>query len=118
VPDAPAVITASIAGDTPNLAARLQGVAAPGQIVLADSTRRLAGQSFEIESLGSQELKGFNSRIALFAVRGEREVESRFDAAHPSALSKFVGRTSEIGMLLERWELAKGGKPAGTSAGR
>ena len=78
--------------------------AAPGQIVVADSTRRLAGQSFEIESLGSQELKGFNSRIALFAVRGEREVESRFDAAHPSALSKFVGRTSEIGMLLERWE--------------
>jgi class 3 adenylate cyclase/tetratricopeptide (TPR) repeat protein/ABC-type lipoprotein export system ATPase subunit len=101
---------ASIAGDTPNLAARLQGAAAPGQIVVADSTRRLAGQSFEIESLGSQELKGFNSPIALFAVRGEREVESRFDAAHPSALSKFVGRTSEIGMLLERWELAKGGQ--------
>jgi class 3 adenylate cyclase/tetratricopeptide (TPR) repeat protein len=101
---------ASIAGDTPNLAARLQGAAAPGQIVVADSTRRLAGQSFEIESLGSQELKGFNSRVALFAVRGEREVESRFDAAHPSALSKFVGRTSEIGMLLERWELAKGGQ--------
>jgi tetratricopeptide (TPR) repeat protein len=101
---------ASIAGDTPNLAARLQGAAAPGQIVVADSTRRLAGQSFEIESLGSQELKGFHSPIALFAVRGEREVESRFDAAHPSALSKFVGRTSEIGMLLERWELAKGGQ--------
>jgi len=58
-----------------------------GQIVVADSTRRLAGQSFEIESLGAQELKGFKSRIALFAVRGEREVESRFDAAHASALS-------------------------------
>ena len=101
---------ASIAGDTPNLAARLQGAAAPGQIVVADSTRRLAGQSFEIESLGSQELKGFKSRIALFAVRGEREVESRFDAAHSSVLSKFVGRTSEIGMLLERWELVKGGQ--------
>jgi class 3 adenylate cyclase/tetratricopeptide (TPR) repeat protein len=100
----------SIAGDTPNLAARLQGAAAPGQIVVADSTRRLAGQSFEIENLGSQELKGFNSPVALFAVRGEREVESRFDAAHPSALSKFVGRASEIGMLLERWELAKGGQ--------
>ncbi|TMJ56614.1 MAG: guanylate cyclase [Alphaproteobacteria bacterium] len=81
---------ASIAGDTPNLAARLQSAAAPGQIVVADSTRRLAGQSFEIESLGTQELKGFKSRVALFAVRGEREVESRFDAAHASALSKFV----------------------------
>jgi hypothetical protein len=52
-------------------------------------------------------LKGFKSRVALFAVRGEREVESRFDAAHASALSKFVGRTSEIGMRLERWELVK-----------
>jgi class 3 adenylate cyclase/tetratricopeptide (TPR) repeat protein/ABC-type lipoprotein export system ATPase subunit len=101
---------ASIAGDTPNLAARLQGAAAPGQIVVADSTRRLAGQSFEIENLGAHELKGFKSRIALFAVRGEREVESRFDAAHASALSKFVGRTSEIGILLDRWELVKGGQ--------
>src|SRR5271169_1156668 len=63
---------ASIAGDTPNLAARLQGAAAPGQIVVADSTRRLAGQSFNIESLGTQELKGFKSCVALFAVRGER----------------------------------------------
>ncbi|WP_280938679.1 adenylate/guanylate cyclase domain-containing protein [Mesorhizobium sp. C395A] len=101
---------ASIAGDTPNLAARLQSAAAPGQIVVADSTRRLAGQSFEIESLGEQELKGFKSPIALFAVRGEREVESRFDAAHDRALSKFVGRTSEIGILLERWELAEAGQ--------
>jgi class 3 adenylate cyclase/tetratricopeptide (TPR) repeat protein/ABC-type transport system involved in cytochrome c biogenesis ATPase subunit len=101
---------ASIAGDTPNLAARLQSAAAPGQIVVSDSTRRLAGQSFEIESLGSQELKGFKSPIAFFAVRGEREVESRFDAAHPSVLSKFVGRTSEIGMLLDRWELVKVGQ--------
>jgi class 3 adenylate cyclase/tetratricopeptide (TPR) repeat protein len=101
---------AAIAGDTPNLAARLQSAAAPGQIVVADSTRRLAGQSFDIESLGTQELKGFKSPVALFAVRGEREVESRFDAAHPSTLSKFVGRTSEIGLLLDRWDLAKGGQ--------
>ncbi|ESY03927.1 MULTISPECIES: adenylate/guanylate cyclase domain-containing protein [unclassified Mesorhizobium] len=101
---------ASIAGDTPNLAARLQAAAAPGQIVVADATRRLAGQSFEIESLGAQELKGFRLPIALFAVHGEREVESRFDAAQTSALSKFVGRSSEIGMLLDRWELAKNGQ--------
>ncbi len=100
----------SIAGDTPNLAARLQNAAEPGQIVVADATRRLAGRSFQIESLGAQELKGFSSPVALFAVRGEREMESRFDAAHASALSKFIGRNSEIGMLLERWEMAKGGQ--------
>ncbi|ULR45062.1 adenylate/guanylate cyclase domain-containing protein [Rhizobium sp. K102] len=101
---------ASIAGDTPNLAARLQGAAAPGQIVVSDSTRRLAGQSFNIESLGEQDLKGFTTPITLFEVRGEREVDSRFEAAHASGLSKFVGRISEIGLLLERWELAKAGE--------
>jgi hypothetical protein len=85
---------ASIAGDTPNLAVRLQGAAAPGQIVVADSTRRLAGQSFDIESLGAKKLKGFTSPIALFEVRVEREVESRFEAAHASGLSKFVGRAA------------------------
>ncbi|OWW04040.1 guanylate cyclase [Rhizobium sp. R72] len=100
----------SIAGDTPNLAARLQGSAAPGQIVISDSTRRLAGQSFDIISLGERELRGFASPIALFEVRGEREVESRFEAAHASGLSKFVGRISEIGLLLERWELSKTGQ--------
>lgn len=100
----------SIAGDTPNLAARLQGAAAPGQILVADSTRRLAGQSFEFMNLGERELKGFSSPVAIFEVRGEREVESRFEAAHASGLSKFVGRASEIGLLLERWELAKSGQ--------
>ncbi|NKK03212.1 AAA family ATPase [Rhizobium leguminosarum bv. viciae] len=101
---------ASIAGDTPNLAARLQGAAAPGQIVVSDTTRRLAGQSFDIRSLGGQDLKGFVSPIAMFEVRGQRAVDSRFEAAHASGLSKFVGRVSEIGLLLERWELAKSGQ--------
>jgi class 3 adenylate cyclase/tetratricopeptide (TPR) repeat protein len=100
----------SIAGDTPNLAARLQGAAAPGQIVVSNSTRRLAGRSFEIASLGERTLRGFTSPIALFEVRGEREVDSRFEAAHSRKLSKFVGRASEIGLLLERWELAKAGQ--------
>jgi class 3 adenylate cyclase len=97
----------SIAGDTPNLAARLQGFAAPGQIVVSESTRRLAGQSFEIQNLGIQDLKGFETPIAVFAVRGERAVESRFEAARVSSLSKFVGRSNEIGLLLDRWEDAK-----------
>ncbi|CCM76449.1 adenylate/guanylate cyclase domain-containing protein [Rhizobium mesoamericanum] len=100
----------SIAGDTPNLAARLQGAAAPGQIVVSNSTRRLAGRSFEIASLGERKLRGFTSPIALFEVRGEREVDSRFEAAHSRKLSKFIGRASEIGLLLERWELAKAGQ--------
>ena len=54
-------------------------------------------------------MKGFETPIALFAVLGEREVESRFDAAHASELSKFVGRSSEMGILTERWDMAKTG---------
>jgi len=72
--------------------------------------RRLAGHAFEFDDLGARKLKGFDGNVPMFLVRGEREVESRFDAAHGDALSQFVGRNSEIGMLLERWELAKGGQ--------
>ncbi len=96
-----------VAGETPNLAARLQGVADPGQILIADSTRRLAGHAFEFEALGARELKGFPYRVPLFRVASERDVESRFDATRGRSLSQFVGRNSEIGILLDRWELAK-----------
>ena len=99
-----------VAGETPNLAARLQGVAKPGQVVIADNTRRLAGHAFEFEDLGAHELKGFQDRVPVFRVASERDVESRFDATRGEALSQFVGRNNEIGILLERWELAKGGQ--------
>ena len=99
-----------VAGETPNLAARLQGVAKPGQIVIADNTRRLAGHAFEYKDLGTHKLKGFQDRVPVFRVASERDVESRFDATRGEALSQFVGRNSEIGILLDRWELAKGGQ--------
>ena len=99
-----------VAGETPNLAARLQGVAKPGQIVIADNTRRLAGHAFEYKDLGTHQLKGFHDRVPVFRIVSERVVESRFDATHSEALSQFVGRNNEIGILLERWELAKGGQ--------
>ncbi len=99
-----------VAGETPNLAARLQGVAEPGQILIADNTRRLAGHAFEFEVLGARELKGFPDRVPLFRVASERDVESRFDATRGKSLSQFVGRNSEIGILLDRWELAKSGQ--------
>jgi class 3 adenylate cyclase/tetratricopeptide (TPR) repeat protein len=99
-----------VAGETPNLAARLEAVAEPGQVVIADNTRRLAGHAFEFEDLGTHELKGFHDRVPAFRVANERDVESRFDAKHGAALSQFVGRNNEIGILLDRWELAKGGQ--------
>ena len=99
-----------VAGETPNLAARLQGIAEPGQIAIADSTRRLARQAFEFEDLGGRDLRGFQHRMPVFRVVRERDVESRFDAMRGKSLSQFVGRNSEIGILLDRWELAKSGQ--------
>src|SRR6516164_5465978 len=69
-----------VAGETPNLAARLQGVAKPGQILIADNTRRLAGHAFGFEALGARELRGFSRPMPLFRVASERDVESRFNA--------------------------------------
>jgi class 3 adenylate cyclase/tetratricopeptide (TPR) repeat protein len=99
-----------VAGETPNPAARLQGAAEPGQILIADNTRRLAGHAFEFEALGARELKGFPYRVPLFRVASARYVESRFHSTRGRSLSQFVGRNSEIGTLLDRWELAKSGQ--------
>jgi class 3 adenylate cyclase/tetratricopeptide (TPR) repeat protein len=93
-------------GETPNLAARLQGQAAPGEIVLSDETRRLLGASFELESTGVLQLKGFAAPIEAWRVRGERSTASRFEAQHESELIEFIGRASELSLLLERWSLA------------
>ena len=110
MPEAACLDRGQVAGETPNLAARLQGVAEPGQILIADSTRRLAGHAFEFEARGTREPKGFPHRVPCFASPSERDVESRFDATRGKSLSQFVGRNSEIGILLDRWELAKSGQ--------
>ncbi|MBK6864487.1 MAG: AAA family ATPase [Ideonella sp.] len=97
-------------GETPNLAARLQAHAAPGEIVLSDETRRLVGAAFELDAIGPLELKGFAAPVPAWRVRGERSVASRFEAQHESALVEFVGRASEVALLLERWQLARDGE--------
>ncbi|HEX7438623.1 MAG TPA: adenylate/guanylate cyclase domain-containing protein, partial [Caldimonas sp.] len=90
-------------GETPNLAARLQAHAAPGEIVVSAETRGLAGASFDFESTGELALKGFTTPITAWRVQGERSVASRFAAQHDSELVEFIGRTSEVSLLLERW---------------
>jgi class 3 adenylate cyclase len=97
-------------GETPNLAARLQAQAAPGEIVLSDETRRLVGSAFELEPVGPLALKGFAAPVPAWRVRGERSVASRFEAQHESALFEFVGRASEVSLLLDRWHLARDGE--------
>jgi class 3 adenylate cyclase/tetratricopeptide (TPR) repeat protein len=97
----------AVAGETPNLAARLQAIAQPNQLVIAESTRRLIGDAFVVEDLGEMPLKGFGTGMSVHLVKSEREVESRFHAAHAGELSPFVGRVHELALLVERWELAR-----------
>ena len=100
----------AVVGDTPNLAARLQGIAAPSQVVVAETTRRLLGAGFAIVELGRQELKGMDAAVTAFAVLQERSVESRFEARRLAGLSPLVGRTHEVALLLDRWALAREGE--------
>ena len=100
----------SASGETPNLAARLQAQARPGEIVLSGETRKLLGQAFVLESLGPLELKGFGIPIEAWRVVGERRVATRFEAQHMQGLVDFIGRDSEIALLLERWSLAREGE--------
>ena len=97
-------------GDTPNLAARLQNIARPGEIVLSAETRRLLGYSFDLETMGQLELKGFSAPVEVWRVLGERTVASRFEAQHTQELTRFIGRDSEVSLLLERWGLARDGE--------
>ncbi len=105
-----AVEADAVAGKTPNLAARLEGVAAPGQVVIGADTRRLVGHQFSLKNLGTQELKGFEQPVPAWLVTGEARAESRFVASHRQSLGCFVGRQSELSILLDRWELAKAGE--------
>jgi class 3 adenylate cyclase/predicted ATPase len=95
-----------VVGETPNLAARLQALARPGTLVVADSTRRQIGTLFEIEDLGPQPLAGFAEPQPAWRVVGESGVVSRFEALR-SGITPLVGRDEELGLLLRRWQQAK-----------
>jgi class 3 adenylate cyclase/predicted ATPase len=97
-----------VIGQTPNIAGRLQGLAAPGTIVVATSTRRLLGDLFELRDLGRHQVKGLDEPVAAWAVEGLSASEDRFDAAR-AGLSDLVGRTRELDFLLERQRLAWAG---------
>jgi class 3 adenylate cyclase/predicted ATPase len=99
-----------IVGETPNLAARLQGVAEPNAVVIAESTRRLLGDLFELKDLGSQELKGIPGRSNAWAALRPSAVEGRFEALHAGELTELIGRQEELELLLRRWSKAKTGK--------
>jgi class 3 adenylate cyclase len=100
----------AIVGETPNLAARLQGVAVPNNVVIAESTRKLVGNLFELEDLGAQDLKGISGPVRAWVAVRQSSAESRFEAFHSSGLTELVGREEELELLLRRWSKAKSGE--------
>jgi class 3 adenylate cyclase len=99
-----------IVGETPNLAARLQGIAEPNTVVIAESTRSLLGNLFELKDLGARDLKGLAGPVRSWLALRASTVESRFEALHPSGLTALVGREEETELLLRRWSRAKSGE--------
>jgi class 3 adenylate cyclase len=97
----------AIVGETPNLAARLQGIAEPNSVVIAESTRKLVGNLFELEDLGAKDLKGVEGPVRAWTALRPSSVESRFEALHASGVTELVGREEELELLLRRWSKAK-----------
>jgi class 3 adenylate cyclase/tetratricopeptide (TPR) repeat protein len=100
----------TIVGETPNLAARLQALAGPDTILVSEATQNLLGGLFELERTGEHELKGFARPVPAWRVRCEASVESRFAAIRTGRNLPLIGRAHEMGLLLERWQLARQGE--------
>ena len=100
----------AIVGETPNLAARLQGVAEPNSVVIAESTRNLLGNLFELEDLGAKDLKGIAGPVGAWSALRTGSAEGRFEAFHAGGLTVLVGREEELEILQRRWLKAKAGQ--------
>src|SRR5437867_7620525 len=96
-------------GETPNLAARLQGLAAPNTLVISAATVPLLGGFFACQSLGTPLLKGFAQPLEVYQVLSESTARSRLDTAGSTGLTPLVGREEEVRLLLERWAQVKDG---------
>jgi class 3 adenylate cyclase/predicted ATPase len=98
----------AVVGETPNLAARLQALAEPGSVVVAETTHMLLAGLYEYQDLGAIELKGFAEPIRAWRVLRESAIESRFEALR-SGETPLVGRDEELDLFTTRWQQAKGG---------
>jgi class 3 adenylate cyclase/predicted ATPase len=99
----------AIVGETPNVAARIEGLAKPNTIAISATTHALVEGLFECDDLGPQCLRGVADAVDVYRVLGESGVHSRFDAAVERGLTPLVGRDEEIGLLVKRWAQAKDG---------
>jgi class 3 adenylate cyclase/predicted ATPase len=96
-------------GETPNIAARLQTLAATNTVVVSESTRRLLPAAFDFQDLGPKELKGVTEPVQVYRVVSAKNTTSRFEAAHTGSLTPLIGRSSELSLLVDRWQKVKEG---------
>jgi class 3 adenylate cyclase/tetratricopeptide (TPR) repeat protein len=99
-----------IVGEAPNIAARLQGFASPGSLVMSEATQRLVEGFFEVEPLGPQMLKGVSAPIAIYRALRPSAAPNRFEARRGKFLTPLIGRETELGFLTKRWENAVEGE--------
>jgi class 3 adenylate cyclase len=97
----------AVAGETPNLAARLHALAEPSSVVIAPATRRLIGNRFLLLALGHHEVKGLSEPVEAWAVEGTATAEGRFESVRSGRLTGFIGCEHELGLLIERWNQAQ-----------
>ena len=97
-------------GDTPNIASRLQGLAAPDTMLISEATYRLVQGYFTLAALGPQALKGVAVPVPVYRILGESGVQSRLEVATGRGLTPLVGRESEVALLLERWAQSTDGQ--------
>jgi class 3 adenylate cyclase/predicted ATPase len=97
-------------GETPNIAARIQGLAEPNTLVISEATSRLIQGYFEYQALGEHALRGGSEPVRLYQILQESGATSRLDVAQPRGLTPLVGREQEVGLLVERWEQVKAGQ--------
>jgi class 3 adenylate cyclase len=100
----------AVVGPTANLAARLQEVAGPGDVVIAATTRRLLGAAFGVEAVGERRLKGYEDPVPLFQVLRQEPRKSRFVARRDEYAGPIIGRETELATLRLAWEQAKSGR--------
>jgi class 3 adenylate cyclase/predicted ATPase len=96
-------------GETPNIAARIQGLAAPNTMAISEATYRLVEGYFTSESLGEHTLRGVSQPLNIYRVLGVSDIHSRLEVAQTRGLTPLVGREQEVGLLFERWEQVKAG---------
>lgn len=100
----------SAVGETPNLAARLQTLGQPGELMVSERTKVLAGGGFDYEDRGTHMLKGIALPVRAWKVLGPSDAQSRLDAATRGQMTPMVGRDQEIELLLDRWATSRAGE--------